>query len=634
MCGIVGYQYVGEQPELDLAAALTTLSHRGPDAHGLWHGPGVGLGHTRLSVIDLATGQQPMASPDDRYHLTFNGEIYNFQTLKKTLEAWGESFATHSDTEVLLRAFVCYGLEGALAQLRGMFAFAVWDSWEQTLYLARDRLGVKPLVYHASHGQFLFASEIQALFALQPGLSRRIDPEGLMHYLSLRYLPSPWSGFAEIRKLPPAHAMVVRAGKIERLFRYWRIDPEKRLNLSFQEAVEGVREKVLEATRLRMVADVPLGAFLSGGVDSSITVAAMARLSDRAVKTFSIGFAHQAFNELPYAREVARHLQTDHHEEILGPNVSELLPRLVRHYGEPIGDDSILPTFMVSQMARRHVTVSLTGDGADELFAGYRHYHHLDFMGRLEQSGLLPVWLPFWRLVRRTLLGVGNLTRPPDRQRRFPANPRDQMLVMKMSHLERLRHLTTTFQADERRALFPGEGVPVALPDQFLADRFQECAGGPLLNHLLRMESFTYLGENLLVKVDIASMMNSLECRSPFLDHELVEFVSALPGQYKLKFPRQHKHVLKKAFASWLPPGFFQRKKQGFSAPVAHWMQHDLAEPLQDCLLGDKRLAPFLNQGEVEAYVRGHLSGERPNGRRVWALFVLAQWVQEMGVVL
>ena len=260
------------------------------------------MGHTRLAIIDLVAGQRPMSSADGRYRITYNGEIYNFQHLKKSLEAEGERFDSHSDTEVLLRLFMHYGLEGCLSRLRGMFAFAVWDDVERTLSLARDRLGVKPLVYHQGAFGFLFASEIQALFSLQPQLSRQVDPEGLMHYLALRYVPSPWSAFAHIRKLPPAHAMVVRDGRVERCFRYWQIDPSLQLDISFEEAVEGVREKVLEATRLRMVADVPLGAFLSGGVDSSITVAAMAHHSARPIKTLAIGFEQHTFNELPYAR--------------------------------------------------------------------------------------------------------------------------------------------------------------------------------------------------------------------------------------------------------------------------------------------------------------------------------------------
>lgn len=632
MCGIVGYSLSRDQHRdqqgLDMDAALETLVHRGPDAHGAWCRQGMGLGHTRLSIIDLDAGQQPMSSADGRYWITYNGEIYNFQLLKKALEEKGERFDTHSDTEVLLRVFMRYGLEGCLSKLRGMFAFAVWDEETRTLSLARDRFGVKPLVYHQGVRGFLFASEIQALFALDPQLSRRVDPEGLMHYLALRYVPSPWSAFKHIRKLSPAHAMVVRDGRVVRCFCYWKMDPSKRLDISFEDAVEGVREKVLEATRLRMVADVPLGAFLSGGVDSSITVAAMAHLSDRPVKTFSIGFEQQDFNELPYAQEVANHLNTEHREEVLGPDVSKLLSPLIRHFGDPMGDDSILPTFMVSQMARRDVVVSLTGDGADELFAGYRRYYHLDFVGRMERFGLLP----FWRLLRRGTVGLENLFRASRAHRHFPSSQEDQMLFM--DGLRRLEHLVTVFKEDERRALLSGAQVSAAFPSDYLAICFKKCAGGPLLNHLLRMDSLSYLGENLLVKVDVTSMMNSLECRSPFLDHELVAFVSALPGHYKLKFPKNHKHLLKSAFASWLPKSIFQRKKQGFSSPVSHWMQYELAEQLQDSLLGDKLLAPILDQSRIEGYVRGHLSGKKKNSRRVWSLFVLAQWVREMRVVL
>ncbi|MBF0182870.1 MAG: asparagine synthase (glutamine-hydrolyzing) [Magnetococcales bacterium] len=625
MCGIVGYSLARPRDNLRLAQAVSSLAHRGPDAHGSVQDEFTALAHTRLAIIDLRAGQQPMHSDDGRYVIIFNGEIYNFPSLKAELASLGETFNSHSDTEVLLRTFIRYGLEQTLSKLRGMFAFAIWERSTQTLYLARDRLGVKPLVYHCGPDGFFFASEIQTLLALDPTLSRRIDPEGVLHYLALRYIPSPWTAWQEIRKLPPAHAMVVRQGRIERLFRYWQIDPQRQIDIPFAEAVEQLQQRFLEATKIRMIADVPLGAFLSGGVDSSVTVAAMAQLSPQAVQTFAIGFQQQPFNELPFARIAAEHLQTRHHETIVEAKVAELLPRLLHHFGEPIGDDSILPTFMVAQAARQQVTVSLTGDGADELFAGYRRHYHLHALDRLEQWQLLPLW----GVIRRTTLLVENCLRRKARRRSFPATRADALLPL--NQLQRVQSLLMTFSAEERQALLAESAIAHAtLPESWLAERWLACAGGPLLNHLLRFDSATYLGENLLAKVDITSMMNSLECRSPFLDHQLVEWVSALPGHYKLAFRQRHKHLLKTAFADRLPPGFFQRQKQGFSAPVNTWMQQELATEIKDLLLGNKQLAPLLNQQRVENVVQNYFSGQQKEGKMLWVLFILGKWLHSM----
>ncbi|MGB0723544.1 MAG: asparagine synthase (glutamine-hydrolyzing), partial [Gammaproteobacteria bacterium] len=392
MCGITGFQRrPGCAPGLDLSAAVRAIRHRGPDAQGERVEGDSGLGHTRLSIIDLSqAGAQPMASPDERYLIAFNGEIYNFAELRSDLEKKGERFNGHSDTEVLLRLFMVAGFEACLERLRGMFALAILDRAEDTLYVARDRLGVKPLVYAETGDAFLFGSEIASLFALDPGLSRAVDHQALDLYLSFQYIPSPHSGFKAVRKLEPAHALVVRGGRIQRHFRYWDVDLERRTTLSYAEAQEALREQVLEATRLRLVSDVPLGAFLSGGVDSSITVAAMARLTDQPVKTYSIGFDDPAFDETRYARQAAEFLATDHHEMQVTPRAAELLPRIVAHHGEPFADNSALPSYYVSEFARRSVTVALTGDGPDEVFGGYRRFTHALRMDRLDGLGLLP----------------------------------------------------------------------------------------------------------------------------------------------------------------------------------------------------------------------------------------------------
>ena len=391
MCGIVG-AIVVPGGRVDLERGIASLHHRGPDDNGIWREDAAALGFVRLSILDLSElGHQPMHSPDGRYVIIFNGEIYNFRELRENLVSAGEIFRGHSDTEVLLRLFAREGLEKCLAKLRGMFAFAVWDRVEKTLSIARDRLGVKPLVYAQTPHGFLFGSEIQALFALDPALPRQPDYQALDHFLSFQYIPAPMSGFAAIRKLPPAHAMVVKNGKIERLFRYWDVDLTKRSALSFKDACEALREQVLEATKLRLVSDVPLGAFLSGGIDSSITVAAMAHLGASPLKTFSIGFEDERFNELPQARDIATHLRTDHNEMMVKADAVDIMPKMIDHLGEPLADNSVMPTFYVSQFARSQVTVALTGDGGDEVFAGYRRFYQIRRAEWLERRGLKPV---------------------------------------------------------------------------------------------------------------------------------------------------------------------------------------------------------------------------------------------------
>ncbi|MFM9972787.1 MAG: asparagine synthase (glutamine-hydrolyzing) [Burkholderiales bacterium] len=628
MCGIVGAISVSGT-SFAIERGIESLRHRGPNDSGLWQKPGVALGFTRLSIIDLSDlGHQPMQSPDGRYVIVFNGEIYNFQELRTELLKAGESFRGHSDTEVLLRLFMREGLEGCLRKLRGMFAFAVWDDTEQTLYLGRDRLGVKPLVYaHTSRG-FAFGSEIQALFALDPQMSRDPDYQGIDHYLSFQYIPAPMSGFAAIRKLPPAHAMVVRAGRIERIFRYWDVDLTRNSSLGFDAACEALREQVLEATKLRLIADVPLGAFLSGGIDSSITVAAMAHLGASPLKTFSIGFEDERFNELPQARDIANHLHTDHHEMLIHANAVEVMPQMIDHLGEPMADNSVMPTFYVSRFARSQVTVALTGDGGDEVFAGYRRFYQIRRAEWLARNHLTPVW----RGMRRATIALESRLRADRRGKRFPASPADQMLSLR--GLDAYKHLLAFFPDSEKQdILTPAlrEAMGVSKSTDYLAAHFDR-PGEDILNRYLALDMTTYLPEDILFKVDIASMANSLECRSPFLDHKLIEFAATLPGHYKLSARGRHKHILKEAFKDWLPPGFMDRPKKGFSVPLGRWLKEDLADLLRDTLVGRRTLAPWFRQEVVERYVGDHLSGRGSHSTRLWPLLVLAMWVERFKV--
>jgi len=623
MCGIVGALMTPGRAAPDLAPALASLRHRGPDAQAGWKEEAVALGHARLAIIDLSPlGAQPMHSGDGRFVMVFNGEIYNFPELRAELEKAGESFAGHSDTEVLLRLYQREG-EACLTKLRGMFAFAVWDRSERRLFLARDRLGVKPLVYAQTERGLLFGSEIQSLFALDPTLSRQADLQALDHYLSYQYIPAPMSGFAAIRKLPPAHAMTVKDGCIERLWRWWQLDPAKRSDLSFDDACEAVRETILEATRIRLLSDVPLGAFLSGGIDSSITVAAMTRVSPEPVRTFAIGFEDEEFNELPYARQVAEHLGTRHHEMLVKADAAELLPQIIGHFGEPHADSSAIPTLCVSRFARSQVTVALTGDGGDESFAGYRRFWHGSLAARLEQQGLLGLWRGARRLTSR-------LERKP-----FPRTRADEALGLPPG--ERYAHLLAYFSEAEKAALLTPEfraRIGESRSAAYVGERLTEAAAADPINRHLYADLHTYLPEDVLAKVDICSMMVSLECRSPFLDHRLIELALSLPGSYKMRWPHRHKHLLKEAFKDWLPPGFMERRKQGFSVPLARWLRTNLSGLLQERLLAENTLAEVVDAGALKTQVEEHLAGTRSHAKRLWALLVLAEWVKSQNVTL
>ena len=630
MCGIVG-AVLAEGASASIEDAIKRLHHRGPDDQGSWSEGGTRLGFTRLSIIDLTeAGHQPMASPDGRFVITFNGEIYNFPELRAQLDAAGETFRGHSDTEVLLRIFAREGLEKCLRKLRGMFAFAVWDRHERTLSLARDRLGVKPIVYAETPRGFLFGSEIQALFALDPLLSREPDYRGIDHFLTFQYVPAPLSGFAAIRKLPPAHAMVVKNARVERLFRYWDLDLTRKSVLGFPEACEALREQVLEATRLRLVSDVPLGAFLSGGIDSGITVAAMARLGASPLRTFSIGFEDERFNELPYAKEVATHLGTEHHEMMVKADAVEIMPKMIDHLGEPLADNSVMPTYYVSKFARTGVTVALTGDGGDEVFAGYRRFYQIRRMEWLARRGLVSLW----RGVRRLAVAVENLTHPGRTPRRFPATRADEMLGL--DGVARYQHLLAFFADVEKEGMvtpYFRERAGRSATADYLAARFER-PGDDILNRYLYLDLTTYLPEDILFKVDITSMANSLECRSPFLDHKLIEFAAGLPGAYKLSATGRHKHILKDAFAAWLPPGFMDRPKKGFSVPLTRWLRDDLAGMMRDTLVSRKTLARWFRQDVVDRYVAEHVSGRASHSTRLWPLLVLALWLERFKVTV
>ena len=631
MCGIVGYfKKVNNGESLNVAAAIESMQHRGPDDRGEWRSAGTGLGFARLSVLDLSdSGHQPMMSPCGRYVLVFNGEIYNFSKIKTELETQGEIFRGHSDSEVLLRLFVLEGFEACLHRIGGMFAFAVWDIQEQTLFLARDRLGIKPLVYAQTEKGYWFASSIPALFELDPRLSRKADIHGIDHFLTYGYIPAPMTGFASIRKLCPAHAMVVQGGEIKSTFRYWDIDHGETSDLSKADACVALREKILEATRIRMVADVPVGAFLSGGVDSSITVAAMMRLSSHPIKTFSIGFDDQHYNELAYAREIAEYLGTDHHEMIVKPDAIESLPTLIEQVGEPLAESSIIPIFHVSQFAREQVTVALTGNGGDESFDGYGRFYRAHRQESLMSYGLIPIY----RAIRRTAFFFIREMLPERFGRIYSPSRVDEMLEMPM--VEAYKHLLAYCPDEEKSRLLNGDFCQYMGESQ--TTRYLE----EILERAQRMDSYarwpyldlmSYLPEAVLNIGDVASMSVSLECRSPFLDHEVVEFAYGMLGSSRLTVPGQQKYLLKKAFKDWVPRGFFERPKKGFAIPLDRWLREDFGDYIREYLIEKKILSNWFDQGWIERSIEEHFSGRKQNGQILWSLLVLSIWLDRFDV--
>lgn len=623
MCGICGVVNVSEEPvptEL-LQAMARTLRHRGPDEEGYYSRSGVGFGFQRLSIIDLEGGHQPMGSQDGSLCLVFNGEIYNYQILRKELEATGRHrFRTQSDTEVILHLYQEYGKE-CVQYMRGMFAFALWDAPQQTLLLARDRFGKKPLVYAEGPGSLLFASEAKALLK-HPLIHKTIHYPAIDLYLSYQYIPSPHTIFQQIKKLPPAHRALWKGGRLT-LERYWEPRFLPKTTFRFEEAMERMWATLREATRLRMIADVPLGAFLSGGIDSSIVVGLMSELSRAPVKTFSIGFEEETLSELPYARRVAKHFHCDHHEMVVKPDAVEILPKLAWHYGEPFADSSALPSYYVSKATRQHVTVALNGDGGDESFAGYPRYQAMMFMKVL---GTLP------HPVRSLLHKLADV---------FPDGTPPVSWSWRLKRLLRLgladpRAVYTdalSFFRQEEKAPLYSDFMREQVKNQFAPDYVGEILAQvkhyPAVDAFLYTDLRTYLPEGLLVKMDIASMAHSLETRSPFLDHELVNLVAEFPPQWKLHGLRDSKYMLRRAARGWLPKEILRRRKQGFAVPMSRWFRGPLKSYLASMLLSEKALARGLfRQAAIERLVQENSSGKRDHSYGLWALLMLEQWFQ------
>jgi asparagine synthase (glutamine-hydrolysing) len=632
MCGVAGVLDLRGNPvdRAVLERMNARLVHRGPDEEGYYFNGGAALAQRRLRIIDLTSGKQPMANEDGTVWVTFNGEIYNFHELRSDLEKAGHRFATQSDTEVIVHAYEQHGIE-CVQHFRGMFAFALWDQARQMLLLARDRVGKKPLFYTTAGGQFIFASELQALVA-HPDVPRDLDPCALDDYLTYGYIAAPATIYRGIFKVPPAHVLTAHVpdggGSLLdlRLKRYWELPYLPKLALSEVEAIEATRAALTEAVRLRMIADVPLGAHLSGGIDSSLVVALMSGLSRQPVKTFSIGFAEREYDELPYARMVAERFRTEHHELVVRPDALEALPQLVRHYGEPFADSSAVPSYYVAQMTRQHVTVALNGDGGDESFAGYERYlaGHLtrryQKIPRLIRCGvleplarLLPANLP-----RRSWLRKGQ---------RFI---RDASLPAGQSYVGWI----SMFRPEQKAALYTPEfharlgthDAERGVRDAVDAGRR---AGLDPVDALLAADVQTYLPFDLLVKMDIATMAHSLEVRSPFLDHKVMELAARLPVSYKVRRSCL-KYLLKQLGVDLLPLAVLRRPKMGFGVPVGDWMKCELRPLLDDALSADRvGRRGYFRPNAVRELVDAHGDGRQDSAFQLWALLCLELWHQE-----
>ncbi|HEY6212013.1 MAG TPA: asparagine synthase (glutamine-hydrolyzing) [Vicinamibacterales bacterium] len=620
MCGIAGKLNFDADRPVDrktLDAMTSVIAHRGPDSNGFFASAGIGLGFRRLSIIDLSTGDQPIANEDGTVWVVFNGEIYNFADVRAELTAHGHRFRTHTDTEVIVHAYEEWG-DDCVQRFRGMFAFALWDDTKRRLLLVRDRIGVKPLYYCVTPHGVTFGSEIKSVLE-DADVPRAWSAESIDAYLALQYVPCPRTIFASIWKLPPGHLLVAENGRV-RTRRYWDLtftgDGDPSREDRYLEELEAI---VDEAVRLRMIADVPLGAFLSGGIDSSIVVSSMVKSGAGRVVTTSVGFDDAAYNELEYARTVAWHLGTESHERVVHADIAGLLPKLAWHLDEPFADSSAVPTYYVSQAAREHVTVALSGDGGDEMWAGYARH-------RVERA----------ELAARRLLGsrVGRIAgRTADHLPDGVKGARSlRHLALTPAEACARKHAYGLFEGGGRQALYSAEfAAEVRDADPFHSFRvaYLSCGSPDPLDRALYVDVKTYLVDDILMKVDKMSMAVSLEARDPLLDHKLLEFVATIPSSLKLKHGRS-KYLLRRLLAKRIPQHIVDRPKHGFEAPIGRWLRGPLA-PMVDDLLRDGRLADrgVFDDREVQRIWREHRSGEADHRHRLWSLVMLELWFRQ-----
>jgi len=624
MCGIVGLVDLESKREVNrklLHEMNEVQYHRGPDGSGLEVRPGVGLGHRRLSIIDLASGAQPMMSDDGKVVVTYNGEIYNFMALRDELQQLGYQFRTHCDTEVIVYAWKAWGPR-CVERFRGMFAFAIWDESNETLFLARDRLGIKPLYFtRLKNGWFAFASELKAL-QCHPELSRDIDPKALEEYFAYGYIPDPKTIYKEVHKLAPGHRLLVRQNKQIQPEIYWDVEFKPDNNIDEEAAKQTLVEHLREAVDVRMISEVPLGAFLSGGVDSSAVVAMMARLKDEPVNACSISFGDPAFNEVDFAREVAQRYQTKHRIKEVDPDDFSLVDKLAGLYDEPYADSSALPTYRVCELAREEVTVALSGDGGDENLAGYRRYRWQFYEEKMR--GFLP------SAIRRPLFGtLGRLYPKLDWAPKI-LRAKSTFESLGRDSLEGYFHSVSVMGDSLRGHLYSNkfkrelQGYHAV---EVLRGHGQKAPDHPL-SKVQYLDLKTYLPGDILTKVDRASMAHSLEVRVPILDHHMVEWIATLPPGLKLK-GREGKYIFKKSLEPYLPESVLYRPKMGFAVPLASWFRGPLKSRVQEALLGEQMLdSGWFDPEFLHTMVDQHQKGLRDYSAPIWSLLMFESFLR------
>jgi len=634
MCGICGKVSLNSDSSINeglVRRMCSVLAHRGPDDEGVYIGPSpypspqrgegvrVCLGHRRLSIIDLSpAGHQPMSNEDGSVWIVMNGEVYNFLELRDALEKKGHCFRSRTDTETLLHLYEEKGID-CLKDLRGAFVFALWDGRKKRLFIARDRIGKKPLYYSCKSNTLIFASEVKAILQ-DPDVSIEVNRSAITDYLSYGYTPTPETMFKGIMKLPPAHFMIYENGNMK-IERYWELDFSKKLNLSEPEYCARIMDLLEDSTRIRLISDVPLGAFLSGGIDSSAVVYMMSKLSPGRVKTFSIGFEEESHSELRYARVIARHFGTDHHEYIVKPRAIEILPKLVWHYNEPYADSSALPSYYVAKMTRQEVKVALNGDGGDEDFGGYERFMAARFA---------EIFRKIPERLRRSIISPLVNRLPESLRFNHPATKLKRFLQMAaLPYRERHYNWVTIFRDAEKRDLFTGQfKKEIDGKNSFysLESAFGECGSRDIVDMVMSTDIKTNLLDDLLVKMDIATMANSLEGRSPFLDQKMMEFAASIPSDAKIKGTRL-KYILKKALSGILPKEILSRGKMGFGIPVDKWFRNELKSYSYQILMSDRCInRNYFERQAIKRLLDDHSGARANNGARIWSLLNLELW--------
>ncbi len=628
MCGICGFINEEREPasQQTLADMCATMKHRGPDEQGLWTKNRVALGMRRLKIIDLETGSQPIFNEDRSIVVVFNGEIYNFRSLRNELQKAGHTFYTQTDTEVIVHAYEQWGIE-CLQHFNGMFGLALWDSRMEQMFIARDRLGKKPLYYYHLPGKyFAFGSELKSILAGNFLTNREPNLEAIHHYLTLQYIPDPMSAFRGVKKLPPATYLVWKKGKIEHK-KYWDLEYVPKTTQSEEELSRELEQRLTRAVQVRLISDVPLGSFLSGGIDSSIITALMARLSNKPVKTFSIGFEEDAFSELPLARIVAEKYHTNHHEFILSYDKAMILPELIEFFDEPFADSSALPMYFLSKMTREFVTVALCGDGGDETYAGYQRYR-LDKLARYYAMIPAPLRRYFLEQIFKLLPESTNVPI----EKNWVVGLKRLRQVTSISEKASLIRWGSYFSDEMKRNMYTPEMLHLIEDnntDEIFIESFNRAKAESLLDKTLYVDVNNYLPGDLLVKADRMTMANSVEGRSPFLDYEMVEFAAKLPENLKLR-GAVHKYLLKKTFDSLLPDQLKKIGKLGFGIPVGEWFRTSLKDMAHDLLLSQVCIERGIFRKEaIENLLREHINRKVDHGKRIWTLVMLELWFKK-----